>query len=312
MGIPTETVYGLAANALDADAVKNIFIAKGRPQDNPLIVHISSIDMLNSLTVNPPKLAFDLAKTFWPGPLTMVLPKAPHLSDDVTAGLDTVGIRFPSHKVALDIINTANIPLAAPSANISGSPSPTKALHVYNDLEGKIPLVIDGGDCAVGLESTVIAVNENSIRLLRPGAVTVDELRKFAEVEIDNGVLHKLENDEKVASPGMKYKHYSPKAKVIVINADFDSFCEYVNKRAKDGVYAMVFDGEEKFINTPTVSFGSLEDNASQARILFDSLRKCDELNAKTVYVRSPKQDGIGLAVYNRLLRAAGFTVIQA
>ncbi len=310
MGIPTETVYGLAADALNPEAVKKIFIAKGRPQDNPLIVHISDIDMINSLTDNPPKLCFELASSFWPGPLTMVLPKVKTLSDEVTAGLDTVGIRFPSHKVAQEIIKASKTPLAAPSANLSGSPSPTKAIHVFSDLENKIPLVIDGGDSSVGVESTVIAVKEDSIILLRPGAVTVEELEHFAPVTIDKGVLHKIDEDKKVASPGMKYKHYSPKAKVVIIDSSFDDFCKYIDENKSDGVFAMVFEGEEKFLPVPTVSFGIKEDDYSQAKVLFDSLRECDKLGAKTVFVRSPKKDGVGLAVYNRLLRAAAFTVI--
>ncbi len=310
VGLPTETVYGLAADALNPTAVKKIFIAKGRPQDNPLIVHISDIDMIYSLTENPPALCFELASAFWPGPLTMVLPKAKTLSDEVTAGLDTVGIRFPSHKVAQDIITESKTPLAAPSANLSGSPSPTKAIHVFSDLDGKIPLIIDGGDSSVGVESTVIAVKENAIVLLRPGAVTVEELKAFAPVTIDKGVLQKVDEDKKVASPGMKYKHYSPKAEVIIIDSDFESFRKYIDENKNDGVFAMVFEGEEKSLSVPTVSFGIKEDDFSQARVLFDSLRECDKLGAKKVFVRSPKKDGVGLAVYNRLLRAAAFTVI--
>lgn len=310
MGIPTETVYGLAADALNAQAVSKIFIAKGRPQDNPLIVHISDLDMIYSLTENPPKLCFELAKAFWPGPLTMVLPKAKNLPDEVTVGLDTVGIRFPSHKVAQEIIAKSGTPLAAPSANLSGTPSPTKAIHVFSDLENKIPLVIDGGDSSVGVESTVIAVKEDKIILLRPGAVTVEELQKFAPVTVDKGILQKVDEDKKVASPGMKYKHYSPKARVIIIDSDFESFAKYIDENKEDGVFAMVFDGEEKHLSVPTVSFGIKEDDFSQAKVLFDSLRRCDELGAKTVFVRSPKKDGVGLAVYNRLLRAAAFTVI--
>lgn len=311
IGLPTETVYGLAADALNPTAVQKIFAAKGRPQDNPLIVHICDLSMMETLTHNPPKLAYELAQAFWPGPMTMVLPKAACLSDEVTAGLDTVGIRFPSHPAAQAIIKENGLPLAAPSANLSGSPSPTKASHVYHDLQGKIPLIIDGGECAVGLESTVIAVKEDRIRLLRPGGITVEQLRAFAPVEIDNGVLHQLDAGIKVASPGMKYKHYSPKAKVVIVDAALPDFAAFVNGQSGDGVYAMVFDGEETLIQVPTLSFGALNDQGSQAKVLFDSLRRCDELGAKTVYVRSPQKDGIGLAVYNRLLRAAGFTVVD-
>lgn len=311
IGLPTETVYGLAADALNPTAVRKIFAAKGRPQDNPLIVHICDLAMMETLTSNPPKLAYELAKAFWPGPMTMVLPKAACLSDEVTAGLPTVGIRFPAHPAAQAIIRESCLPLAAPSANLSGSPSPTRASHVYDDLQGKIPLIIDGGECAVGLESTVIAVKDDRIQLLRPGGVTVEQLRAFAPVEIDDGVLHQLDAGTKVASPGMKYKHYSPKAKVIIVDASLTDFAEFVNARRENGVYAMVFDGEEVLLSVPTLSFGIQGDQSSQAKVLFDSLRRCDELGAKTVYVRAPQKDGIGLAVYNRLLRAAGFTVVN-
>lgn len=311
VGLPTETVYGLAADALNPEAVRKIFAAKGRPQDNPLIVHICDLAMMETLTSNPPKLAYKLAKAFWPGPMTMVLPKAACLSDEVTASLPTVGIRFPAHPAAQAIIRESGLPLAAPSANLSGSPSPTRASHVYNDLQGKIPLIIDGGECAVGLESTVIAVTEDKIRLLRPGGITVEQLRAYAPVEIDNGVLHQLDAGAKVSSPGMKYKHYAPKARVIIVDAPLPDFVQFVNSHSGHGVYAMVFDGEEAFLHIPTLSFGVLGDRASQAKVLFDSLRRCDELGAKTVYVRAPQKDGIGLAVYNRLLRAAGFTVVD-
>ncbi|MBC8560261.1 threonylcarbamoyl-AMP synthase [Clostridiaceae bacterium NSJ-33] len=310
IGLPTETVYGLAADALNPAAVRKIFAAKGRPQDNPLIVHICDLSMMETLTSNPPELTYELAKAFWPGPMTMVLPKATCLSDEVTAGLPTVGIRFPAHPAAQAIIRESGLPLAAPSANLSGSPSPTRASHVYDDLQGKIPLIIDGGACAVGLESTVIAVMEDRIRLLRPGGITAEQLRAYAPVEIDDGVLHQLDEGTKAASPGMKYKHYSPKAKVIIVDAPLPDFASFVNARRENGVYAMVFDGEEALLQVPTLSFGVQDDQPSQAKVLFDSLRRCDELGAKTVYVRAPQKDGIGLAVYNRLLRAAGFTVV--
>ncbi len=311
VGLPTETVYGLAADALNPQAVRKIFAAKGRPQDNPLIVHICDLSMLKTLTCEPPKLAYQLAEAFWPGPMTMVLPKADCLPDEVTASLPTVGIRFPAHPAAQAVIRESGLPLAAPSANLSGSPSPTKASHVYNDLQGKIPLILDGGECSVGLESTVVAVREGAIRLLRPGGITVEQLSAFAPVEIDNGVLHQMDPTAKVASPGMKYKHYSPKADVVIVDAGFPDFVSFVNSRRADGVYAMAFDGEETMLKVPTLSFGAAGDLSSQAKVLFDSLRRCDELGAKTVYVRSPQKNGIGLAVYNRLLRAAGFTVVD-
>ncbi|MDF2568280.1 MAG: hypothetical protein K0R90_1736, partial [Oscillospiraceae bacterium] len=216
IGMPTETVYGLAANAFDGDAVKKIFKAKGRPQDNPLIVHISDISMLGSIAAKVPKLAHELAERFWPGPLTIILPKAAHIPLAVTAGLDTVAVRIPSHEVAKELIKCCEFPLAAPSANLSGSPSPTKAEHVFQDLQGRIPFVIDGGECEIGLESTVVTLSEDTIKILRPGGVTVHDLLQVTpNVHIDQSVLSQLEPNQKVSSPGMKYKHYSPKAKVV-------------------------------------------------------------------------------------------------
>lgn len=315
VGIPTETVYGLAANAYHPDAIKKIFLAKGRPQDNPLIVHIDSLKMLPDLVVSIPDTAKKLAEKFWPGPLTMILPKSERVPMETTGNLDTVAIRMPSHPVARQIIHACGFPLAAPSANLSGSPSPTTAEHVLRDMNGRIPLIINGGECEIGVESTVISVYENRVRLLRPGGITVSMLHSCVEnVEIDNGVLHMIANDMKVASPGMKYKHYAPKAKVIILEGSREEFADYVNNHSgsdKKDTYALLFDGEESLISIPSISYGVLHDGVSQAHGLFASLRKLDDLNAKLVYARCPEKDGVGLAVYNRLLRAAGFDIIR-
>ncbi|MDE6150151.1 MAG: threonylcarbamoyl-AMP synthase, partial [Ruminococcus sp.] len=210
VGIPTETVYGLAANAFNEEAVKRIFIAKGRPSDNPLIVHISDFEMIKGLVKEIPELAIRCAEKFWPGPLTMIMPKTDKIPMITSGGLDTVGIRMPSHKIATSIIDKCGFPLAAPSANLSGSPSPTTAKHVFDDMNGRIPCIIDGGFSAVGVESTVISFENNGIRLLRPGFVSVEDLKEITEnVFIDEGVLHMLQKDAVAASPGMKYKHYS-------------------------------------------------------------------------------------------------------
>ena len=218
VAIPTETVYGLAANALDGSAVKRIFEAKGRPQDNPLIVHIASLDTLPKLVASVPDEALALADQFWPGPLTIILPKASCIPDEVSAGLETVAVRFPSHPVARAIIEASGLPLAAPSANTSGRPSPTKAEHVLHDLRGKIEAVVDGGDCGVGLESTVVSLAGNRPRLLRPGGVTHEQLEEtLGPVEIDPAVTHAVQKNAVVSSPGMKYKHYSPKARVVIL-----------------------------------------------------------------------------------------------
>ncbi len=310
VGMPTETVYGLAADALNPQAAAKIYAAKGRPSDNPLIVHIADLAMLEPLTTYRPKLAYTLAEAFWPGPLTMIFPKADRVPSATTGGMDTVAVRMPSHPVAAKLIRESGLPLAAPSANLSGLPSPTRAEHVYQDMQGRIPLILDGGECAVGVESTVISVGEDSVRLLRPGGITVEMLSRYCRVEVDDGVLHKLAEGQKALSPGMKYKHYSPKANVIILDGDADAFAEYVNAHGGEGVWAMAFEGEEGALSVPTLPFGKRGDGLSQARVLFDQLRECDEKGASTVYVPMPEKDGVGLAVYNRLLRAAGFQVI--
>lgn len=311
VAIPTETVYGLAANALDENAVRNIFLAKGRPQDNPLIIHISSIDWLPKYAYDIPKAAYDLAEAYWPGPMTMILKRRPIVPAIVSAGLDTVAIRFPSHPVASAVIAEAGVPLAAPSANLSGKPSPTKAEHVLWDLDGKIDAVLDGGECAVGLESTVVTLCGDRPRLLRPGGITPEQLRSvLGDIEIDRAVLEKLSEGTRVASPGMKYKHYAPKAHVTIVKGDINAFSAYIRQKEKDSVI-LCFDDEEKLWDKQSVTYGEENDSLSQAQRLFDALRHLDEIGAKTVYARCPKIDGVGLAVYNRLLRAAGFDVVE-
>lgn len=312
VGMPTETVYGLAANALDGKAVAKIFAAKGRPMDNPLIVHISEFDQINRLVQSVPEAARRLAARFWPGPLTIILPKSEIIPDEVSAGLPTVAVRFPSHPVARALITAAGLPLAAPSANLSGHPSPTTAEHVMNDLSGKIEAVLDGGACGVGVESTVVTLATNPPRLLRPGGITLEQLRAvLGEVELDPAVLHPLAAGVRAASPGMKYKHYSPKANVVILDGDFEAYKAYVNTHAVPGVAALCYNGDEQGLNVPAVCYGGEEDCGEQARELFDALRRLDEMQAKTVYARCPEPKGVGLAVYNRLIRAAGFEVLS-
>ncbi len=311
VGIPTETVYGLAANAFDAEAVKKIFLAKGRPQDNPLIVHIDTFERLKELVIEIPDTAFKLADCFWPGPLTMILPKSDAVPDEITGGLHTVAVRMPAHPIARQLIAACDFPLAAPSANLSGSPSPTTAEYVYQDMNGKIPMILDGGACTVGVESTVIAVYPDKVRLLRPGGITAEMLRTVVPaVEIDNGVLHHVANDAKVASPGMKYKHYSPQAHVVLLDGTLPCFAAYVEAHKAEGVYALLYEGEETAVSVPSLCYGKANDPASQAQGLFACLRELDHLGAKTVYARCPDQSGMGLAVYNRLIRAAGYELI--
>lgn len=313
VGIPTETVYGLAANALDEAAVRRIFEAKGRPQDNPLIVHIAAWEELAPLVLSVPDTARRLAEACWPGPLTMVFPRSEKVPASVSAGLDSVAVRMPSHPVARAIIRAAGVPLAAPSANRSGSPSPTTASHVLHDMTGRIEAVLDGGPCAVGVESTVVDVRGSHLRLLRPGGVTPAMLAVFDPgVVIDPAVTHPLAPGAKAASPGMKYKHYAPKAHVILVRAkNGAAFADYVNARAADSVMAMAFDGEEALLKLPYLTYGKRDDPAAQARQVFDALRRLDEREARIVYCACPSEEGVGLAVYNRLLRAAAFEVVS-
>lgn len=309
VGIPTETVYGLAGDATNSEAIKKIFEAKGRPQDNPLIVHIAELSALYDLVEEIPPIALILAENFWPGPLTMVFQKKAIIPYETSGGLDTVGIRIPAHPLALKLIKACGKPLAAPSANLSGSPSPTTAQHVFDDLSSKIPAVIDGGACEVGVESTVISFENNGVRLLRPGFISVDALKEYVDVFVDKGVSEMLDESEKVMSPGMKYKHYSPKANIIIIEASFKSYREYCIKNFAQNTFCVVFDDEDDLIGLPHLTYGNTSEE--QAQQLFDKLRELDKLNAKTVFFRCPSKIGVGLAVFNRLLRAAGFQVIK-
>lgn len=312
VAIPTETVYGLAADALNGDAVARIFAAKGRPGDNPLIVHIAELSQVEDLSAFVPPVLEDLAEAFWPGPLTVILEKSDLIPDEVTAGLDTVAIRMPSHKDARAIIKAAGTPLAAPSANTSGMPSPTTAEHVLHDMDGKIAAVVDGGPCEVGVESTVLTLCTRVPRILRPGRVTPEDLFEvLGEVEVDDAVLGQLAEDAVAASPGMKYKHYSPKAEVYVLKGSAEGFANYVNAKDPAETAALVFDGEEELVHCRTLPFGAEDDPLTQAEHLFDDLRTADALGMKEVYVRCPHEEGVGLAVLNRLLRAAEFRVIE-
>ena len=310
VAVPTETVYGLAASAYSDDAIKAVFTAKGRPQDNPLIVHISSLDMLDDVARDIPDAAYECAKAFWPGPFTMVLPKGDKIADSVSAGLQTVAVRFPSERIICDIITKSNLPLAAPSANTSGRPSPTTSGHVIEDLDGRIDAVVMGNDSSVGVESTVISLVGEKPRLLRPGAVTPEQLRKvLPELVIDQAVLEQLKEGETAASPGMKYKHYAPKTQAILVEGCSNSFVKFVN--SKSDCAAICFHEEYYSINIAKISYGSKRDESTLAQNVFSVLRDIDKLNVKEVYIHAPSKDGVGLAVYNRLIRACGFNVIK-
>lgn len=307
VGIPTETVYGLAANAFDEDAVRKIFVAKGRPSDNPLIVHIAKFEDLAPLVKEIPEKVKVMAEHFWPAPLTMIMKKSDRISNVVSGNLDTVAVRMPGNEYARAIIESCGVPLAAPSANLSGSPSPTNAKYVYDDMNGRIPLIIDGGNCEIGVESTVISFAENPPRLLRPGGVTLEEMTSvIGEIVVDYAVLNKLEEGATASSPGMKYKHYAPSADITIIKSDFETF---KNLCESENATALCFDDEEKALSCPAVTYGDINDGYSQSARLFDALRELDEIGAKKVYARCPDTKGMGLAVYNRLIRAAGFKI---
>lgn len=312
VAVPTETVYGLAADALNPAAVASIFAAKGRPMDNPLIVHIADMRDWAALVRDIPQKAQALADAFWPGPLTIILPAADCIPNEVRGGLTTVAVRYPSHPIAQAVILHAGCPLAAPSANRSGAPSPTNAERVFEDMQGRIDAVLDGGNSDVGVESTVIDLSHDTPRLLRPGGVTPEMIEEvIGEIEIDDAVTHALKKGAVAASPGMKYKHYAPKAHIQLVKGDADSYIRYVNEHAADGVGALCFDEDADALQVPSVSYGHRDNALEQAHQMFDALRRLDELGMTTVYAACPTPRGVGLAVYNRLIRAAGFDIIN-
>ena len=313
VALPTETVYGIAADARNGEAVKKIFEAKGRPQDNPLIVHICGMEMLHGIVSEVPERAKKLAAAFWPGPLTMVMPRGPEVSEVTCAGLDTVGVRMPSHPVVQAVIKASGVAFAAPSANLSGKPSPTNAQDVFTDMDGRLPLILDGGECDVGVESTVVSVVGDKPTLFRPGHITLEDLERALgeEVEVSKAILEKLPEGAVVRSPGMKYKHYAPKADVTLLNGTFEQFKAYVDAHADQNPSCLCFTGEAEKLGVPCVEYGREGDGADQAKHIFRSLRALDEQGDAVVYARCPQKDGLSMAVYNRLIRAAAFRVID-
>ena len=300
--VPTETVYGLAANALDPKAVEQIFKVKGRPQDNPLIVHIASAGDMRAIVSSLPDEALKLAEVFWPGPLTLVLPGSGLVSDNVAAGLDTVAVRCPDNEIARNVILEAGVPLAMPSANLSGRPSPTTARHVMDDLNGQIELILDGGQCAVGIESTVFDVLHCVI--LRPGRITKEQIESVI------GVLDvTLPCDDTVTrSPGVKYRHYAPKAPLVLLEGSLDKASAYVRERSQvEKVGVLCFDGEaDAFAGTSAVvPYGGEFDAKAQERLLFAALRELDSIGVGLICARCPKGTGAFSAVANRLQKAA-------
>lgn len=313
LGIPTETVYGLAANALDPEAVKKIFLAKGRPQDNPLILTIPGPQWLTRYCVEVPPIAYELARRFWPGPLTMILKRNPVVPDVTTAGLDTVAVRCPAHAVTLSIIREAGVPVAAPSANTSGRPSCTTAADVMEDLNGKIDGVVDGGPCSVGVESTILDMTVTPPRLLRPGGLPLENLERIlGEIEIDKAITGPLREGEQPKAPGMKYRHYAPKAPVTVFIGNPRRTAQAMAQQMTKTTGIICFDEfASLFQNQKTRSLGPSGDKETQAQRVFDALRSFDDSNVTEILAQCPDNRGLGLAISNRLKKAAGFHVVD-
>ena len=313
LGIPTETVYGLGADALNEDACRHIYEAKGRPQDNPLIIHIPDESWLPRYCREIPAAAYALARRFWPGPLTMILPKQDIVPLRTTGGLSTVGVRCPDHPVTLEIIRRAGVPIAAPSGNTSGRPSPTCARHMMEDMQGKIDGIVDGGPCGVGVESTIVDLTCQPPRLLRPGGLPLEALREvLGEIEVDRAVVAEPKQGEKPKAPGMAYRHYAPRAPVTVVAGDPEKSAAYIQARLSGQSGIICFhEFLDRFHGHIVHDLGSLTDPAEQARRVFDALRTFDGTDVGEIWAQCPDSRGLGLAVGNRLKKAAGFHVIE-
>ena len=313
VGIPTETVYGLGANGLDPEAVSHIFQAKGRPQDNPLILHIPEASWLERYCKEIPLTAYQLAQAFWPGPMTMILKRKDIVPDVVTAGMDTVGMRCPSHPLCREIIALAQVPVAAPSGNTSGRPSPTTAEHMLEDMNGKIDAIVDGGPCSVGVESTIIDLTCQPPRLLRPGGITLEQLESvLGEVAVDPAVTRLMGAGEKPKAPGMKYRHYAPKAPVTVVAGEGAASAAYIAAHAAPGDGVICFDEYAGSFSQQVVrTMGPARDKGEQARHIFDDLRAFDHTQVSAIWAQCPDSKGIGLAITNRLNKAAGFHIVE-
>ena len=308
---PTETVYGIGANGLDAEAVKNIFIAKGRAQDNPLILHVSDFEMVDLIAHDINDLERKLMDIFFPGPLTIILNKKDIVPSNVSCGLDTVGVRMPSNKIAHALIEYAKVPIAAPSANISGKPSGTNIDDIKNELGDKVALIIDGGETDIGLESTVVRVIDNRVRILRPGKITVQDFLNYGfEVELDNNIFNKVSSNQKVMSPGMKYKHYAPNKECLLIYSDDNSkFIDEVKKiESEKNILVVCKSSNTKYFDNAIDMGESLEEISHN---IFHILREVDNTDFDLIVIEGVKKDGLGIAIMNRLIRACSHNYIE-
>lgn len=313
VAIPTETVYGLGADGLNETAVASIYEAKGRPSDNPLILHVPGSHWLERYCMQVPQAAYDLAEAFWPGPLTMILPRRDNVPDRTTGGLTTVGVRCPAHPVTLAIIEAAGVPIAAPSANTSGRPSCTNAQDVLEDMDGKIPAIVDGGSCEVGVESTILDLTVSPPQLLRPGGMPLEALEAVVgKVVVDRAVTGELKPGEQPRAPGMKYRHYAPHAKVTVLTGPGRETAEYIRAHIICGGGVICFDEYANLFPDCVIHrLGPEENKAEQARRVFDALREFDHTKVTEIYAQCPDEAGLGLAIGNRLKKAAGFHVVN-
>lgn len=311
VAFPTETVYGLGVSAFSAESVPKVFAAKGRPSDNPLIVHVAYPEDAERVAYTS-EVYYELAERFMPGPLTVILPKRDIVPDAVTGGLDSVGVRCPSHPAAHRLILASRVPIAAPSANLSGAPSPTNGEHVMRDMDGRCDAVIDGGCSDFGLESTVISLDGRHAVILRPGAVTREDLLEVcSEVTVSEAVMNPAAAGERPLSPGMKYKHYSPDAEFVLVDAEDKAFFDYINSLDEAKVGVIVSDSEKELLkNARPYSYGKAGDIKELCHSLFAIFRQADDDGIKKLYARLPGRDGQSLALYNRTIRAAGNRII--
>lgn len=316
VAFPTETVYGLGGDGTNPDASRKIYAAKGRPSDNPLIIHIADPADAEKYTYTNDTY-YRLADRFMPGPLTVVMKAKDSVPKETRGGLDTVAVRCPSHPVARRLIELSDRPIAAPSANLSGSPSPTSARHVIDDMQGRVDMIIDGGDCEIGLESTIVKLEDDgSMVLLRPGKITVAELACIAPISLADAVTDRLREGEVALSPGMKYRHYAPSSPLVLLDGDLSQVIDYINQSQKNNIAILCYTDDEKsvskiFPDADIYILGARNDINEQAHHLFAVLRDADKYSYDVIYAPLPSKEGVGLALYNRMIRAAAHTVIN-